>query len=77
MHTFITDEQLAALREKYPEGTRVELIQMDDEYNTLLEPGSLGTVYGVDETGNVLVNWDCGSSLSVLWGIDKIKLAQN
>lgn len=77
MQKFITDEQLAALRKEYPKGTRIELIEMDDPYNTELKPGALGTVYGVDDAGNILVHWDCGSSLSVVWGVDKIKLAQN
>jgi len=34
--------------------------------------GTLGTVIGVDDIGSILVNWDNGQSLNVLYGIDKI-----
>ena len=64
----IRPEQLQRLREAYPKGSRVELIQMDD----LQAPpiGTLGTVIGVDDIGSIMVHWDNGSSLSVVWGAD-------
>ena len=42
----ISREKLAALREKYPQGCRVELIKMDDPYREM-PPGMHGTVTGV------------------------------
>ena len=64
----IRPEQLQRLREAYPKGSRVELIQMDD----LQAPpiGTHGTVIGVDDIGSIMVHWDNGSSLSVVWGAD-------
>lgn len=59
------------LKEIYPVGARVELIQMDDEQSPPV--GALGTVYGVDSLSSVLVNWDNGSTLNVLYKIDRIK----
>ena len=56
----------------YPAGCRVELVLMDDPY-TKLKPGDQGTVMGVDSTGTVLVNWDCGSSLGIVYGVDQIR----
>lgn len=51
------------LREQFPAGTRIMLKQMDD---TQAPPfGTLGTVQGVDAIGNILVQWDTGSTLSV------------
>lgn len=64
------NEILIALREKYKPGTRVELIQMDDDPYSKLEPGDKGTVTGVDDLGSLLIDWDCGSSLNLLYGID-------
>lgn len=32
--------------------------------------GTLGTVYDVDDTGSLLVNWDNGSGLNVVYGED-------
>ena len=36
----------------------------------------MGTVVGVDDAGNILVNWDCGSSLSVLYGVDSCTVVE-
>ena len=51
------------VKEQYPVGTRIMLKQMDD----IQAPpfGTLGTVQGVDGIGNILVQWDNGSTLSV------------
>ena len=59
------------IRGKYPKGTRVELLQMDDVQAPPI--GTLGTVKGVDDTGSLLVSWDNGSSLNVLYGIDRVR----
>ena len=49
----ITKEQLEALRSRYPAGTRVELLQMDDVQAPPI--GTKGTVTGVDDTGSLMV----------------------
>ncbi len=59
---------LAHLRETYPAGTRVELVRMDDVQAPPI--GTHGTVYGVDDTGSILVPWDNGSGLNVVYGVD-------
>ena len=64
----ITKEQLEALRSRYPAGTRVELLQMDDVQAPPI--GTKGTVTGVDDTGSLMVNWDNGSGLSLVPGED-------
>ena len=66
----IGEVELAALRERYPKGCRVELVHMDDPYNTRLTEGSKGTVMAVDDIGTIHVSWDCGSSLGVVYGED-------
>ena len=67
----ISKETLRALRERYPAGTRVELVQMDDAQAP--PAGTKGTVYGVDDTGSVSVLWDNGSQLNVIFGVDIIR----
>jgi hypothetical protein len=59
------------LRQSYPAGTRVELLQMDDVQAPPV--GTLGTVHGVDDTGSLMVNWDNGSGLNVVYGIDLVR----
>ena len=70
---FPSQEIVEQIRKAYPAGTRVELIEMNDPYNTRLVPGSRGTVRFVDSAGTVHVDWDCGSSLGVVYGEDKVK----
>lgn len=35
--------------------------------------GTQGTVTGVDDTGSLLVDWDNGSGLNVIYGVDRVK----
>ena len=64
----IRQNELDALRSQYPAGTRVELLQMDDMQAPPI--GTKGTVAGIDDTGSLLVNWDNGSGLNVIYGVD-------
>jgi hypothetical protein len=67
----ISKNELRCLRELYPAGTRIELIKMDDVQAP--PKGTLGTVYGVDDTGSLLVHWDNGSGLAVIYGEDRVR----
>ena len=67
----ITSTELNTLRSRYPIGTRVELLQMDDVQAPPI--GTKGTVTGIDDTGSLLVNWDNGSGLNVIYGIDCVR----
>jgi hypothetical protein len=64
-------EKIAALRETYPAGSLVELLEMDDPSAPPL--GIHGTVRGVDDTGSLMVDWENGSHLSVLYGVDRVR----
>ena len=67
----MNEKLLAHLRKTCPAGTRVELVRMDDVQAPPI--GTKGTVYGVDDTGSILVNWDNGSGLNVVYGIDSCR----
>lgn len=69
-------ELVESLQERYPVGLRVELVSMNDPYNTRLTPGAKGTVMGVDDIGTIHVRWDCGSCLGVVYGVDSCKAAK-
>ena len=72
---FPKKEVVEAVRARYPKGTRVELVSMDDPYSKL-KPGDRGTVKFVDDTATVHVSWDCGSDLGVVYGVDKIRILE-
>lgn len=67
----ISDSVLKNLRTAYPTGTRVKLIKMDDMQAP--PKGTLGTVHGVDDAGSIMVRWDNGSGLSVVYGEDIVE----
>ena len=57
------------LRRRFPPGTRVELVRMNDEFSRL-KPGDRGTVEFVDDCGTLFCSWDRGSRLGVVFGVD-------
>ena len=67
----ISEKTLDKLRTQYPKGTRVKLIRMVDFQAP--PKGTLGTVMGVDDAGSIMVSWDTGSSLSVVYGEDIVE----
>lgn len=74
---FPKKEEVEAVRARFPEGTRVELVSMADDPYSKLKPGDQGTVKTVDDTGTVFVSWDCGSGLGVVYGVDKIRILES
>lgn len=65
---FPSREIVEQVRKEYPVGTRVELVRMDDFQAPPI--GTRGTVRGVDDTASIMVSWDNGSSLHVVYGED-------
>ena len=68
---FPSRETVERIRRDYPKGTRVELLRMDDVQAPPI--GTLGTVLGVDDTGSLLMRWDNGSGLNVVYGEDLVR----
>lgn len=67
--TALDELTLKKLREVFPEYSRVKLVDMDDP--NAPPNGIHGTVIDVDDMGTIHVSWDNGSSLGVVWGVDK------
>lgn len=65
---FPSKEIVERVRRQYPAGTRVGLVQMDDVQAPPV--GTKGTVWGVDDTASIMVRWDNGSGLHVVYGED-------
>ena len=62
---------LEKLRKDYPVDCRVELVEMDDAQAPPV--GTRGTVKGVDDIGSIIVSWDNGCGLNVVYGEDVVK----
>ena len=71
MSNWPSRETVERIREQYPAGTRIELIRMEDEQAPPI--GTSGTVVGVDDIGSIIVQWDNGSSLNVVYGEDRCR----
>lgn len=65
----LSPSELETLRSRYVKGMRVRLIKMEDEQAPPI--GTKGTVLGVDDIGSIMVAWDNGSRLSVVYGVDQ------
>lgn len=68
---FPNKQEVERVRRIYPAGTRVELVVMEDPQAP--PEGTLGTVLGVDDTGSLLMRWDNGSGLNVIWRQDVVR----
>ena len=65
---FPSKEIVEQVRKEFPVGARVELVRMDDIQAPPI--GTRGTVKGVDDTASIMVKWDNGSGLNVVYGED-------
>ena len=59
-------------KERYPPGTRIELIHMGDDPNPIPD-GTRGTVTAVDDIGTVFCDFDNGRSLGLAYGEDSFR----
>lgn len=69
MNGFLKRAQIELTRQRYPPGTRVELVQMNDDPQPV-PPGTQGTVVDVDGIGQLVMKWDNGRTLSLVPGVD-------
>lgn len=68
---FPSRETVERLKQQYPVGTRIVLRKMEDFQAPPV--GAKGTVRGIDDAGSLMVKWDNGSSLNVVYGEDEVE----
>ena len=71
MSIFPSRKIVEQIRGEYPAGTRVKLVRMNDVQAPPV--GTEGTVIGVDDIASIMVKWDNGSHLHVVYGEDVCK----
>ena len=65
-------EAVAALCNRLPPGTRVELLWLLDP-SSPFKPGDQGTVQFVGSIGTVFCRWDRCGEMSILWGMGEVR----
>lgn len=53
-------------------GRRIEIVSCNDKYTNLV-PGSQGKLTAIDSNGTVFADWDDGSTLGLIPGVDQWK----
>ena len=71
MRNFPDRETVERIRREYPAGTRIALVAMDDVQSPPV--GTHGTVLAVDDAASLLVHWDNGSTLNVIYNVDRVR----
>ena len=62
---FTSEKMVKFLREKYPPGTRIRLVSMEDPYAPVA-PGTEGTLVCVDDAGQFQMKWENGRTLALI-----------
>ena len=63
--------KIEMLKREYPAGTKVVLEAMDDPQAPPV--GTMGEVLMVDDMGDLVMQWENGSGLNLIPGVDKFR----
>lgn len=66
--------KIERIKKQYPVGTVVKCINMEDDH--AIPPGTNGVVQYVDDIGQLHVNWENGSTLALIIGVDEFEIVE-
>lgn len=69
----VSKEWMDFLREQYLEGSRIRLTEGRGGPHSVA-PGSMGTLSGIDDSGQFYVRWDSGSDMALTIGEDRFRI---
>ena len=67
-------DELLKIKEKYPPGTILKLVEMDDIQAPPV--GMTCVVDHIDDSGQIHVRWESGSGLALIEGVDKFEIVK-
>ena len=67
----VTQSELRRLRAQYQQGTRLQLISMEDPHG--VPEGTVGEVDFIDDAGQIHMKWETGSGLALIPGVDRFQ----
>lgn len=65
-------KRVEQLRELYPKGMKIRCLSMNDPYPIL--DGTIGTVSFIDDAGTIHMQWENGSTLGLVEGVDQFEI---
>lgn len=65
-------EKIELYKSQYPQGTRLQLVDMEDSYSPV-PSGMRGTVQFVDDAGQIHLIWDNGRTLAIVPEVDRFR----
>lgn len=71
MKGFKSQAEVAAIKKRYPVGTKIELDYMDERD---MPPGLKGIIRLVDDQGQLHMIWENGRSLALIPGVDTFRV---
>lgn len=63
------------IKEKYPKGTKIKCIKLEDSFNPI-PSGTVGSVEYVDDANQIHMNWENGSSLALIPELDEFEIIE-
>ena len=63
------------IKEKYPKGTKIKCIKLEDSFNPI-PSGTVGIVEYVDDANQIHMNWENGSSLALIPDLDEFEVIE-
>lgn len=70
----LSEEEINFIKDKYKPGQKIQLIKMYDFQAP--QPNTIGIIEHIDNTGQIYVNWESGSTLSLNVIIDEFNVIE-
>lgn len=77
MKNKLTESEINKIKVQYKPGTKIRLLEdMKEELYHPINAGEIGIVNHVDSMGTIHVNWENGSGLGLIPGVDKFEMVE-